>query len=60
MTIVDNNVQRLAYLDDIFGTRINAFMSNYDNVALSVKDAHLVIGAVLVPRARAPNWSPGR
>ena len=54
VTIVDNNVQRLAYLDDIFGTRINTLMSNYDNIALSVKDAHLVIGAVLIPGARAP------
>ena len=54
VTILDNNVQRLAYLDDIFGTRINTLMSNYDNIALSVKDAHLVIGAVLIPGARAP------
>ena len=54
VTILDNNVQRLAYLDDIFGTRINTLMSNSDNIALSVKDAHLVIGAVLIPGARAP------
>ena len=54
VTILDNNPQRLAYLDDIFGTRINTLMSNYDNIALSVKDAHLVVGAVLIPGARAP------
>ena len=54
VTILDNNAQRLAYLDDIFGTRINTLMSNYDHIALSVKDAHLVIGAVLIPGARAP------
>jgi alanine dehydrogenase len=54
VTILDNNPQRLAYLDDIFGTRINTLMSNYDNIALSVKYAHLVIGAVLIPGARTP------
>jgi alanine dehydrogenase len=54
VTVLDNNPQRLAYLDDIFGTRINTLMSNYDNIALSVKDAHLVIGAVLIPGGRTP------
>ena len=54
VTILDNNAQRLSYLDDIFGTRINTLMSNHDNIALSVRDAHLVIGAVLIPGARAP------
>jgi alanine dehydrogenase len=54
VTILDNNVHRLAYLDDIFGTRINTLMSNHDNIALAVKDAHLVIGAVLIPGARTP------
>jgi alanine dehydrogenase len=54
VTILDNNPQRLAHLDDIFGTGINTLMSNYDNIALSVKDAHLVIGAVLIPGARTP------
>jgi alanine dehydrogenase len=54
VTIVDNNAQRLAYLDDIFGSRINTLMSNYDNIALAVQDAHLVIGAVLIPGSRTP------
>ncbi|OGP50956.1 MAG: alanine dehydrogenase [Deltaproteobacteria bacterium RBG_13_43_22] len=54
VTILDNNPLRLAYLDDIFGTQINTLMSNFDNINLSVRDAHLVIGAVLIPGARAP------
>lgn len=54
VTVLDNNPQRLAYLDDIFGTGINTLMSNYDNIAWSVKDAHLVVGAVLIPGARTP------
>ncbi len=54
VTVIDNNPQRLSYLDDIFGTRINTLMSNYDNIARAVADAHLVIGAVLIPGSRTP------
>lgn len=54
VTILDNNPQRLTYLDDIFGTRINTLMSNYYNISESVRDAHLLIGAVLIPGAKSP------
>jgi alanine dehydrogenase len=54
VTILDNNPARLTYLDDIFGTRINTLMSNYYNITESVRDAHLLIGAVLIPGAKAP------
>jgi alanine dehydrogenase len=54
VTILDNNAQRLMYLDDIFGTRINTLMSNHYNIVHSVQDAHLVIGAVLIPGAKTP------
>jgi alanine dehydrogenase len=54
VTILDNNAQRLAYLDDIFGTRINTLMSNHDHIAAAVREAHLVVGAVLIPGAKAP------
>ena len=54
VTILDNNAQRLAYLDDIFGTRVNTLMSNDYNIAASVREAHVVIGAVLIPGAKAP------
>ncbi len=54
VTILDNNAQRLMVLDDIFGTRINTLMSNHDNIAHSVRDAHLVVGAVLIPGAKTP------
>jgi alanine dehydrogenase len=54
VTILDNNPQRLTYLDDIFGTRINTLMSNFYNIAESVRDAHLLIGAVLIPGAKSP------
>lgn len=54
VTILDNSPRRLAYLDDIFGTRVNTLMSNEYTIAQAVRDAHLVIGAVLIPGARAP------
>ena len=52
--VIDSNLQRLMYLDDVFGSRITTLMSNYDNIFYSVIDSHLVIGAVLIPGARAP------
>ncbi|MBF0525120.1 MAG: alanine dehydrogenase [Deltaproteobacteria bacterium] len=52
--IIDINPQRLHYLDDIFGSRVVTLMSNEDNIAAAVRQAHLVIGAVLIPGAKAP------
>ncbi len=54
VTVVDVNPARLAYIDDLFGGRITSLMSNHYNIAKAVKDADLVIGAVLIPGARTP------
>jgi alanine dehydrogenase len=54
VTMLDVNAQRLAYLDDIFGNNISTLMSNPENIALSVSESDLVIGAVLIPGAKAP------
>ncbi|MGI6583996.1 MAG: NAD(P)-dependent oxidoreductase [bacterium] len=54
VTLVDINVNRLRYLDEIFGGRITTLMSNSFNIAQAVREADLVIGAVLVPGARTP------
>ncbi|HHV64622.1 MAG TPA: alanine dehydrogenase [Peptococcaceae bacterium] len=54
VTVVDISSARLAYLDDIFKGRIITLMSNSYNIAKAVKSADLVIGAVLIPGARAP------
>lgn len=54
VTIIDLNPERLRQLDDIFGNAINTLMSNPLNIAESVVEADLVIGAVLIPGARAP------
>ncbi|SES37439.1 alanine dehydrogenase [Salisediminibacterium halotolerans] len=54
VTIMDLSHDRLRQLDDMFGTEINTLMSNPLNIAHAVKEADLVIGAVLIPGARAP------
>ncbi|GBF11550.1 alanine dehydrogenase [Tepidibacillus sp. HK-1] len=54
VTIIDLNPDRLRYLDDIFHGRINTVMSNSYNIAQAVKKADLLVGAVLIPGARAP------
>ncbi|WPZ18378.1 alanine dehydrogenase [Geobacillus subterraneus] len=54
VTIIDLNADRLRELDDIFGHQITTLMSNPMNIAEAVAEADLVIGAVLIPGARAP------
>lgn len=54
VTILDINVERLRYLDDIFAGRLQTAMSNPYNLAERAKETDLLIGAVLIPGARAP------
>ncbi|WP_066633582.1 alanine dehydrogenase [Desulfolucanica intricata] len=54
VTIIDLNPDRLRYLNDVFGARLKTLMSNSFNVKQAVKEADLVIGAVLIPGAKAP------
>ncbi len=54
VTILDVDQKRLAYLDDIFASQVTTLMSNPENIADSVRQADLVIGAVLVTGAKAP------
>lgn len=54
VTILDIDQSRLAYLDDIFGSKITTLMSNPDNIMKSVRDSDLVIGGVLVTGGKAP------
>jgi alanine dehydrogenase len=54
VTIFDKNADRLRYLDDIFGGRIQTLMSNSYELAKAVESADLLIGAVLIPGAKAP------
>jgi len=54
--ILDNSADRLAYLDDIFGGRVETVLSTESAVEEEITDADLVIGAVLLPGgAQAPH-----
>lgn len=52
--IIDRDLERLRYLDDIFGSRIRTVASNPYTIAESIAASDLVVGAVLVPGAAAP------
>ena len=54
VTIQDVNAARLAYLDDVFGNNVTTLMSNPENIATAVREADLVVGAVLITGAKAP------
>ncbi|MGY8760275.1 MAG: alanine dehydrogenase, partial [Nitrospinaceae bacterium] len=54
VTLLDISLQRLRYLDDIHGSRLKTLMSNRFNLLESLRTADLVVGAVLIPGAKAP------
>ncbi|WP_227937688.1 alanine dehydrogenase [Alkalihalobacillus deserti] len=54
VSILDINPSRLRQLDDQFGGRLKTLMSNSYNISSEIKDADLLVGAVLIPGARAP------
>lgn len=55
VTILDLNLNRLRYIDDIFNGKIKTLMSNSSNIELCTRYADLLIGAVLIPGAKAPH-----
>ena len=54
VTIMDINLDRLRYLDEIWGNRIRTVYSSKHNIEQEVFAADLVIGAVLLPGAKTP------
>ncbi|MDB9446922.1 alanine dehydrogenase [Anabaena sp. CS-542/02] len=52
--ILDVNVERLSYLETSFGSRVELLYSNSAHIQAAIKEADLLIGAVLVPGRRAP------
>jgi alanine dehydrogenase len=54
VTIMDVSARRLAELDILFGTRVQTLYSMPANIEQEIKDADLIIGAVLIPGAAAP------
>jgi alanine dehydrogenase len=54
VTLLDKNLDRLRFVDQIHQGRIVTLASNRGTVARAVSEADLVVGAVLMPGARAP------
>jgi alanine dehydrogenase len=54
VVVVDRSLERLRQLDTMLHGRVNTLASNAENVAAAVQRADLVVGAVLLPGAKAP------
>lgn len=55
VTVLDLNLNRLRYFDDIFHGKVKTLMSNSSNIELCASYADLLVGAVLIPGAKAPS-----
>ena len=55
VTIMDVSLPRMRYLADVMPANVKTIMSNEYNVRALIKDADLIIGAVLIPGAKAPH-----
>ncbi|MGB3330203.1 MAG: NAD(P)-dependent oxidoreductase, partial [Thermomicrobiales bacterium] len=54
VTILDNSIDRLRFLDEVLHGRIHTLMSNKLSLSDAIAKADLVIGGVLIPGAKAP------
>lgn len=54
VTILDLDVERLRWLDNLYGGRVQTLASNPHTIEACIAEADLVVGAVLIPGARAP------
>ncbi|MEM7474880.1 MAG: alanine dehydrogenase [Planctomycetota bacterium] len=55
VAILDVNMDRLRYLDDVMPANVNVLFSDRHTIREELKLADLVIGAVLIPGAKAPH-----
>ncbi|MGK7391692.1 MAG: alanine dehydrogenase [Candidatus Cyclobacteriaceae bacterium M2_1C_046] len=55
VTIMDINLDRLRYLDEIMPANVNTYYSSEYNIRELISTHDLIIGAVLIPGAKAPN-----
>ena len=55
VTILDVSLHRLRYLDDVLPANVNTLYSNRGNILDCLRRSDLVVGAVLLPGAKAPN-----
>jgi len=53
--IMDISIPRLRYLDDVMPANVTTMKSNQQNIENEIRDADLVVGAVLIPGAKAPH-----
>ncbi len=53
--ILDNNLSRLRYLDEIMPKNVNTVFSNHHNISKLLVKTDLLVGAVLIPGSRAPH-----
>ena len=54
VTLVDRSLERLKYLDELYGDRLTTLYSTHDAIEDRLPHSDLVIGAVLIPGAAAP------
>ncbi|HUZ03518.1 MAG TPA: alanine dehydrogenase [Thermomicrobiaceae bacterium] len=54
VTVLDINIERLRYLEQVLHGRFHTLASSRHNLAEAVRNADLVVGGVLIPGARAP------
>ena len=55
VTILDISLERLRYLDDVLPANVDTAYSNRHNILDAIRHADLVVGAVLLPGAKAPH-----
>jgi hypothetical protein len=55
VTILDISLDRLRYLDDVLPANVDTAYSNRHNILACIRRADLVVGAVLLPGAKAPH-----
>ena len=55
VTIMDINLERLRYLSDVMPANVTTLKSNQQNIEDALREADLLIGAVLVPGAKTPH-----
>lgn len=53
--LLDVSLPRLRYLSDVMPSNVRTMMSNHYNIIEAIKEADLVVGAVLIPGAKAPH-----
>lgn len=54
VTVLDRDLERLAYIDDIFGGRVETLYSDDKNLIEELKKADVIVGSVLLPGAKTP------